>query len=345
MPASHPRPRDPAPAPSLPDALLPAPSSRGYLLSVLVLLASLLLVAAYARHAGGREEALAQARFVEEAGRATALVRQQLLTYELTLQGGVSLFAAVDRPTSAQWRSYVEGLRIDERFPAVVGLGYADSLSPSQLQVLQRARRAAGEGLLTLRPRGVRERYGAVTYLEPRTPANAAAIGYDMYAEGTRRAAMDAARDNGEVRVTGALRLVQQPGDDAAPAVLMYAPVYQSGLRPDSLRARRAAHLGWVYVPFRVDRFVETALHAVAPAVDLALFDDAGGDGGLLLHDSAARVPANATAAAGAVRTHEVVVPVYGRQWRFRLPGATSTPPAGCRACSARSRWAWRCHC
>ncbi len=329
MPAGPPRRPSSRPDPSASAATLPGASLRGYLLSVLVLLASLMLVAAYARHAGDREDALAQAEFVAEAGRATALVRQQLLTYELTLQGGVSLFAAVERPTPAQWRSYVDGLRIDARFPALVGLGYADSLVPSQLQALQLSRRASGEGLFSVRPRGVRERYGAVTYLEPRTPANIAAIGYDMYAEVSRRAAMDAARDDGTVRMTGAVRLVQQGAADSAPAVLMYAPVYRSGLRPDSRSARSAAHLGWVYVPFRAGHFVESALDTLQPSVDIAVFDDTEGVGAVLLYDSTAGAAGDGTESTHAARTREIIVPAYGRQWRFRFTERSADAAAG----------------
>src|SRR5699024_6608885 len=110
-----------------------ARARRGYQLAVLVLACSLLAVWFYARSAGERERELAKADFIAEASDLTELLRQRLLTYELTARGGVSLFASVEWPSRAQWQAYVAGLGLGERSLGVLGLGYAAYLTPSEL--------------------------------------------------------------------------------------------------------------------------------------------------------------------------------------------------------------------
>ena len=74
-----------------------------------------------------------------------------------------------DRPTPEQWRGYVDALRLQATFPSLIGVGYSVSLDEQQLVRLQESLRADGRGLFELRPRGRREFYGPILYLEPHT--------------------------------------------------------------------------------------------------------------------------------------------------------------------------------
>src|SRR3546814_8770737 len=91
-------------------------------------------------------------------------------------RGGVSVFASVARPSRRQWQNYVDGLSLPTRYPDLVGLGFATYATPAQLGAMQRMMREAGEGLYRVHPPGVREHYGPILYLEPRTPQNIGAI-------------------------------------------------------------------------------------------------------------------------------------------------------------------------
>src|SRR5690606_40579002 len=71
---------------------------RGYLLSALVLVGSLLLVFVYARAATERERSVAITENMAAAERIATLLEERLLRYELGLRGGVSLFGSVQRP-------------------------------------------------------------------------------------------------------------------------------------------------------------------------------------------------------------------------------------------------------
>jgi PAS domain S-box-containing protein len=299
-----------------------APSSRsGYALAALVLLASLLVVALYWRGAREREMAGAKAEFISRAEESTALLYQRLGYFELVTRGGVSLFASVARPTRRQWQDYVDGLNVGERFPALVGLGFAVYLSPGQLSDMQRLMREGGEGLFQVRPRGPREHYGAILFLEPRTAENIEALGYDMYSEPVRHAAMDAALDSGQPRMSGMVHLVQD-GVSPVPALLLFQPVFRSGDHPRSIAARHESMQGWVYMPFHVGRFVETALKSTPHHPRFRIVDMTDGREDVLFAYGQAKENGDAPPAF----THSTMLERFGRRWRLdfeSMPRAT----------------------
>ena len=102
-----------------------ASSAAGHALALLVLFASLLLVYLYWRGAHVREMTAAQQEFASRADEASSLIVQRLGNYELLARGGVSLFASVARPSRQQWRTYVDGLNLRQRYPDAIGLGFA----------------------------------------------------------------------------------------------------------------------------------------------------------------------------------------------------------------------------
>ena len=292
----------------------PLPARQGYVLAVLVLVASLTLVAIYATGAGMRERALAEARLAAEAEQIVARLRQQLLTYELITRGGVSLLAAIDRPSERQWRNYADGLHLAERFPAMLGLCYAGAFSPAQLQDYQLERRQASRQLFRIDPPGVRAEYGPIVLLEPQTLATTDAIGFDMLTEPVQAAAMHAARESAATRITAPLPAVQA---GAGPGLVIYAPVYRNGIVPSNPLARRSALAGWVCAPFRLDAFVAAAVPPGGQGLSLRIVDigdgDDPGDDVPVFPVEAAAFPA----AEGEGVLHSVVEEVYGRRWRL----------------------------
>lgn len=291
---------------------------RSHVLAVLVLIGALLLVALYARNAGERERRLAEASFVSEAEQLADTIRQRMLQYELSLRGGVALHsAAADTPTPRQWRGYVEGLDVAAQLPGLQGLGYVAALTPESLKALQLQRRADGQGLFALNPRGVRPHYGAIVYFEPEDASTREVIGYDQYSDPVRRAAMDAARDSGEVRLSAPLTLHQ-----GAPGVLMFAAVYRTARLPDGQANRQDALVGWVFAPFRSSEFLQRSGTPVSNRLAFRIVDVTDGgtrpvlasDG--YLHD------------AEAPPLHSVTQSLYGRIWRYDFqPVGTLTSP------------------
>ena len=288
---------------------------RGYILSLLALVASLLLVWLYWNNAQQRELKAVQAEFVAETDTIAELLRERLASYELVARGGASLFASVDRPSAGQWQGYVDALNISARYPDMLGLGYAPYLDRSELQALQLEMRDAGQGFYIVRPGGVRSHYGPVVYLEPRTPANREQIGRDMLAEPRRHAAMASARDDNAVRMTGPVRL--DTGDGEVSGVGMYAPVYRFGT-PTTRSARRAALQGWIYAPLDMREFVDGALHAARRHAALTIRDGGGdgdGDGEVLYSDPARH--GTGGHGNGDIFSRSLQLDIYGRSWKL----------------------------
>ncbi|MGY0612405.1 MULTISPECIES: CHASE domain-containing protein [unclassified Luteimonas] len=304
----------------------PLPVRQGYMLAVLVLVAALTLVAIYATGAGTRERAMSEARLAAEADQVVARLRQQLLTYELVTRGGVSLLAAIQRPNERQWRNYTDGLDLSQRFPAMLGLCYAAAMSPAELQEFQLEQRAASRQLFRVDPPGARAEYGPVILLEPRTVASADVVGFDMLTEPVQAVAMDAARTSAAARITAPLPTMQE---GAGPGLVIYAPVYRSGIVPRSQAARAAALSGWVCAPFSIDLFVATAVPADGDGLSVRIVDmgedDAEGDDlPVFPHDAAAFPDADADG----VR-HSLVEQVYGRRWRLDFHQARTNGGGG----------------
>lgn len=296
----------------------PMPARQAYLLAMLVLVASLILVAIYAAGARSREQVLAEARLAAEAEQVVAGLRQQLLTYELITRGGVSLLAAVDRPSNRQWRNYADGLDLAERFPAMLGLCYAAAMSPAQLQDFQLEQREASRLLFRIDPPGARPEYGPIVLLEPQTLANGDAVGFDMLTEPVQAAAMSAARADASARITAPLPAVQE---GAGPGLVIYAPVYRNGIVPANPSARTAALAGWVCAPFRLDVFVANAVPQGREGLSMRIVDVGGtGDGAAGDGPGLPVFPVDGASfpAAGdeGVR-HSVVEEVYGRRWQL----------------------------
>ena len=292
----------------------------GYSFALLVLVGSLLLVAIAWDHARQRELKLAAEQFRGIAGQQASLVQLQLNSVEMTLRGGASLFAALDRPTPEQWRGYVDALRLQATFPSLIGVGYASSLDEQGLLRLQEAWRADGRGLFELRPRGRRPLYGPVLYLEPHTDINRTVIGFDLYSEAIRQHAMRMAMDSGQSQLTGRITLGRDAGRPS-PALLLLTPVYGQSLDVDSPATRRSALRGWVFAPFRMDDMLHTALSPGRGKMQLRVVDVTNATHDVLYQAADLDGPHTFT--------HSLAMGFYGRRWRFDFfsgPTETAAP-------------------
>ena len=287
----------------------------GYLLAVLVRLASLAIVYVYSRNARERELRAAEAAFVAETDSVADLIRQRLQYYDLVLHSGVSLFATVERPTREQWRAFYRGFDIETQFPAAVGLGFAAYVPGNRLTTFQMTMRDAGLGYVSIRPAGARPDYGPILLLEPASAENLAATGFDMLSEARRRESMLQALDTGRTPLSSEVYLVQD-GGRPVPALILSAPVYQGHALLGSNGARRQAGAGWVYIPLRLAPMVQKSLEPMPKRPSFRLVDvDAAGE-----HVLYAESPARALAPAF---TRDKLLEAYGRHWKLEF----ASPP------------------
>lgn len=216
----------------------------------------------------------AQQDFHHRAEEIEAVVRDRLSGYRLLLQGGAGLFAASQHVSRQEWRDYVAALNLSVNYPGVQGLGYAPHLTAAQREAHVRAVRAEGFPGYEVWPAGERAEYAAIAYLEPFTPRNQRAFGFDMYSEATRHAAMERARDSGLPSISGKVRLMLEGPREQQAGFLMYAPFYGPHAHPDSRGRRHDALVGWIYAPFRMEDLMAGILGSGDGAdVDIEIFD------------------------------------------------------------------------
>lgn len=301
-------------------ALGPPPQRRGLALASGVLVFTLLLTFVGWRYASDKETATAQARFIGQGEEAVSLLRERMGNQEIVLRGAASLFASVQRPTPYQWQAYADGMRLQRQFPAMVGLGYAAYVEQARLPTLQLEWKALGYGQLDVVPHGPRPDYGPIMMLEPRTPQNVAAIGYDMYSQPVRRAAMEAAMQTGQVRMSGPVQLVQD-GNTPSTSALLYLPLYRNGAQPNTVPARREAMLGWVYTPFRFDEFVHSTLGERLDGMQFTLTD--------ITDEPGQRLYGSGDASPDARFRFQTQLAVHGRRWLLEF---ASTSPEDAQA-------------
>lgn len=229
-------------------------SVSGILLAAIV---TVMLFAGMLDTLGKRE---ANARFTDEVNRVVRTVEDRVRTYVSMLEGAQGFFSASTDVTRDTWRLYIGSLELQKNYPGVQGVGYSLLVSPEERDAHIESVRAEGYPDYTIRPEGVRDVYSSVIYLEPFDERNQRALGFDMYHEPTRRAAMSQARDFAQPEMSGTVTLVQETGDDVQPGFLIYVPVYANGMPHDTVDERRANIVGYAYSPFRARNFIEGIL-------------------------------------------------------------------------------------
>ncbi len=291
-----------------------APSRR--LLGLLVPLAvgaAAFGLAVWTSHVVGVTESdNAEERFSTRVQRVQTAIEAHMAAYEQVLRGGVALFDASEKVDRQAWRDYVKSVGVEEHYPGIQGMGFLARVTAAERDAHIRRVRAEGHADYTIWPEGNRPVYATVVYLEPFNLRNQGELGYDMMAEATFRAAMEQARDTGAAAVSGMVKLMQEAQESEQAGFLTYLPVYRKGLPTSTVDDRRAALMGYVYGPFRMNDLMRGILRQ--DKVDLALEIH---DGPAISDKSLAFV--SEKAAPKALFTHAVSMDLNGRTWTLNI--------------------------
>ena len=255
-------------------------------------------------------------RFASNAEDIKLRITERMTIYEHALRGGRGLFDASTSVERDEWHQYVQSLTLGESYPGIQGIGFAAHVSAVDLQRHIDRVRSDGWPDYAIRPAGERSEYTSIVYLEPQDPRNRRAIGYDMFSEPVRRAAMEQARDSGDPAVSGRVTLLQESDQNVQAGFLMYVPVYRQGLPVRSAQQRQAALMGYVYSPFRMDDLMQGVLKRVdLISVSLTIFDGPQADSGQRMYTN------DTGRSAGYPHQFVMTVPllVAGHRWTAEL--------------------------
>jgi len=245
--------------PAVPSSRIPLPGS-GHLPLLLAMLVFLVTaVATFAAWTSAQRTAERQLRetFDYRTRDMVFSIGRRMAVYEQVLRGARGFLRGSVELDQAAWERYYRLLRLDEAFPGMEALGIATIVPAGGLAAHEAAMRRQGFPDYRIHPTDARATYTAITHIEPFGGRNLRAFGYDMFSEPVRRSAMERARDSGQAALSGKVVLVQEgaagsPGRQQS-GVLMYLPVYRAGQLAGTVEQRRAAIVGWVYAPFRMD--------------------------------------------------------------------------------------------
>lgn len=274
-------------APAGEDLAVAVVSTRAARTAPWLVLAIGLILTAFAYHMVRSESrAVVQDRFDIRYSEIEEAIEQRMHAYTQALVGGLGLLRASFLVQRDDWRTYVETLNLQERYPGIQGVGFAEWVTPEGKALYEAEIRSQGFPDFEIRPTDPRELYSSITFLEPFDERNRQAFGFDMYSEATRRAAMELARDSGRYAMSGAVRLVQEITDDVQAGFLLYVPYYGRGSVPETLEDRRARSIGFVYSAFRMRDLMEGILGPGLPDVRLEIFDGTALNDDTLMYDS-----------------------------------------------------------
>ncbi len=294
-------------------------SSRN-LIPYIVLVAGLFFTALvyYSLTAIGKAED--QAQFNASVNEVETVIKSRIKTYEALLRATCGLYAASENVSDAEFRSFVDRLQIREHYPGMLGIGFSQRLTAPEKESFVLVRRREGFENFRIWPENDRLEYHSVIYLEPLDERNVEALGYDMFTDAVRRAAMERARDSGEAAASRTVRLVIEPSRDQT-GFLIYMPVYRKGSDISSVAARREALSGFVYSPFRIHDFLAGVLPAEPSDIDFRVLDGPEQEGATLIYDSREATAPGAQAPSPRF-TDTRMIEIDGQKW---LLGFSST--------------------
>lgn len=184
-------------------------------------------------------------------------------------------------------------------------------------------------------PATQRTEYFPVYFVEP-MEGNEAAVGFDLASNETRLAALEKARDTGQLVATARIKLVQETGHQYG--FLVFKPVYERGIDPGTVEARRSNLTGFMLGVFRIGDILETSLAPIKDHysnADVSVIDNSAPPDKQLLHFIKSGDADPATLDSSQMPNsgddqeridHVVSFTVADRQWSVRLSSTQLMP-------------------
>jgi len=222
------------------------------------------LVVLFFVHARAVEQARMRLDFERWAHTLADTLRQSLDGYLDALHTIESFYASAPEVRRQAFGTFVQ--RLFARHPGMQALSWDRRVPDMERSAYEAAMRQEGYPGFQITEQNAqghlvraatRPEYIAVTYIEP-SAGNASALGYDVASTPDRLEALQSARDTGAPRATGRLLLVQETREHWG--LLIFLPLYSTGLPPDTVEARRRHLRGYVTVVFRIGDMMEASL-------------------------------------------------------------------------------------
>lgn len=242
----------------------------------------------------------------------------QLDTAVAVTHAAAALLAASPEINFREFRAFVSGLQLRERYVGVDGIGFAPRVPAGGLRAFVRSVSLDGTADLKIRPDSNRPEHFPAVLLEPPDNENTSAIGFDLATEPEQLEAMQRARDSNAPAVTALLAVNPLAARNLREFVL-YLPIYRRGAPVDSVEDRRRALVGFVFSRLRPDIiFSDSIAAATVRYLDIAIYDSTRDRDALLVSSGDSR---------GSVQS-SAMLSIGGRQWLLVATSREARPAA-----------------
>ncbi len=207
-----------------------------------------------------------QADEAEQAERVATQVNMRLHDHVAVLKGVRALYQSDSAASGPGIRAYLAALQPQVQAPGMEGVGIAAAMRAATPAAVEAKLRENYGREIKVWPTTDQPIGFAVVLVEPYTPRRNAALGFDMYSEPTRRAAMRRAWQTGQPAASGIVQLAQEKASTVKqPGFLIYLPVYARApaeTNPDTLATAPGTRAveAFVYAPFRTQDMMKAVL-------------------------------------------------------------------------------------
>ncbi len=254
----------------------------GLLWPWVLLLASLLLSTWIWHRVSRSEKSRGQQKFVYLAEEIRHRFVTMLTGHERLMLSCAALFSASEKVTPDEWQAFAGNLRIAEYYPGVRAIGFAPVCRLDELPV-QLENFLPGRHDFRIWPEGNRELVAPVIHITPMNDELSKVIGFDLYSEPVRKAALDRAVSSGNFAITGRVNLVDASGTDRSlPGFLRILPV----LVKKNAEAVDKELLGFIVSPVNTVMMIRHILQFSSTELAIILYEGNGEAPERLLYDS-----------------------------------------------------------
>jgi signal transduction histidine kinase/CheY-like chemotaxis protein len=214
----------------------------------------------------------AQAKFQTDAEKTRQQIEFRLNAYIEVVRAAAALIGASSEISGAEFRAFVRGLQLRERYPGMVGIGFAPRVLRADLRQFLRSVSLDSPRTFRMWPSDVQAENQPVLFLEPIDAATRAALGFNLSTDPALMETMQGARDTGQP-TTSALLTSPPFGQDEQRVFVLVIPVYGQRTPPETVEARRRSVIGYVFSPFNPEPVLEPLAASTTGTISFEVYE------------------------------------------------------------------------
>lgn len=196
----------------------------------------------------------------------------RLNAFQVMMRGVKGHIDGSDHVTSDEFHNYIQSLQLNTHI-GLKGVALVKLVTHAEKENHIAENRKQGFPNYKIHPEGKRDLYTPIIAIEPFDSENSKALGFDTLTAPPAQMAMARSRDDNDIRITSHFTLVQDKGKANVHAFVMYLPIYKKGAVLNTVSQRRAAIIGWVDVPFRLNDLIAGLSGEIDPDIDIEIHD------------------------------------------------------------------------